>query len=178
MYTSWKVSLISFVLLNSLIGNATDDDNESVSSDRMQGEWIVDSIQFADFTMSGTDEKPIRVSISGNTMSFRPRIDLSYHATFSFGTNGYGFRSSKTVTVVFTEGLQRTIFSLDDTKSPVQLDIQEEREKKTIRRHGVCRWKGEYLELSLASGVVARPLEFRSSKSTMVLQLKRLADKN
>ena len=164
-----------FFLWISIPGWADDGGNETISIDRIEGEWVVDSMQFADFVICGTVEKPIRISIGKDKMLFRPGIDLNYQASFSVGSDG--FNSSKSVTIVFTEGDQAMTFELDETQTPVQLDLKEKQKKSIVTRQGICRLKGEDLEMCLALQKFPRPLDFRATKSTILYRLKRVAVK-
>jgi uncharacterized protein (TIGR03067 family) len=162
-----------FLLWISAPGWADDVGNEKISIDRIQGEWVVDSMQIADFTICGTLAKPIRISIGKDKMSISPGVDYSSNASFYFGSNG--FSSSKTVTIVFTEGHQTMTFELDETQTPVQLDLKEKQKKSIVTRQGICRLKGEELELCIALQKLPRPLDFRATKTTILFQLKRVA---
>jgi uncharacterized protein (TIGR03067 family) len=154
-------------------GWADDGGNKTISIDRIQGEWVVDSMQFADFAIRGSVEKPMRISIGKDKILFRPGVDLSSKASFSIGSDG--FSSSKSVTFVFTEGDQIMTFELDETQTPAQLELKEKQKKSVVTRLGICRLKGEVLELCFALQKLPRPLDFRATKSTILFQLKRVA---
>lgn len=154
-------------------GWADDGKNETISIDQIQGEWVVDSMQVADLTICGTPAKPIRILIGKDKMSISPGVAYSSNASFSFGSNGFSY--SKTVTIVFTDGNQAMTFELDETQTPAQLDLKEKQKKSIVTRQGICRLKGEGLELCIASQNLPRPHVFRATKSAILFQLKRVA---
>jgi uncharacterized protein (TIGR03067 family) len=171
-----RLAAISFSLwicCSILRGDSSDEKN---LMNRLNGEWVVVSAQIADFSISGTDEKPISIfSIDGGVIQCRPRIGLNLKSSYSIGSNG--FNRSKAVTLTLDEyEEQNTRFVIDNSVTPVQFDLVTEGKKGTVNQLGICRLNGETLELCMSLQSQSRPVEFRATKSTILFRLKRVTE--
>lgn len=150
-------------------------DDGKVSSESIQGVWLVESIQTSDLTVTGSAEKPMKFTFRGDKLWRRPRFNLDTKISSSISFSAFSFSGlnySKTSTFVFVDGGPSERFEIDETQSPVHLDIIESgKTKKDVKIHrAICRVNGEYLEICIGS---QRPVEFQLSSKHVLLKLKR-----
>jgi len=145
-------------------------DNAKVSSESIQGVWLVESMQTSDFTVTGSVEKPMRFTFRGDKLWRRPRFDLDTKIAGSLSFSDLSY--SKTSTFVFVDGGPSERFEIDETQSPVHLDVIEfGKNKKDVKIHqSICRMNGEYLEICIGNH---RPVEFKPTSNCVLLKLKR-----
>lgn len=143
-------------------------------ADAFQGEWIVDSLRFAGYELRGTPEKPMMVSFTKSRMVTRPAYSIQFSSSFSFGQSG--FKTDRSTTISLSErGLEAT-FRLDPKKTPGQIDLQEKDNDEVRNRKGIYRLKDDQVEICIGSS--GRPTGFNSSRSAVLLRLKRKGKKD
>jgi uncharacterized protein (TIGR03067 family) len=161
--------ILPFLLLCATVF-ASDDANAKVSSESIQGVWLVESMQTSDFTVTGSVEKPMRFTFREDKLWRRPRFDLDTKISASLNFSALNY--SKTSTFVFVDGGPSERFKIDETQSPVHLDVVESgKNKKDVKIHqSICRMNGEYLEICIGNH---RPVEFKPTSNYVLLKLKR-----
>ncbi len=145
-------------------------DDAKVSSESIQGVWLVESMQTSDLTVTGSVEKPMRFTFRGDKLWRRPRLDLDAKISVSLDLSALNY--SKTSTFIFVDGGPSERFKIDETKSPVHLDvIKSGKSTKDMKvQESICRMNGEYLEICIGNH---RPVEFKPTSNYVLLKLKR-----
>ncbi len=112
----------------------------------------------------------MRFTFRGDKLWRRPRFDLDTKIAGSLSFSDLSY--SKTSTFVFVDGGPSERFEIDETQSPVHLDVIEfGKNKKDVKIHqSICRMNGEYLEICIGNH---RPVEFKPTSNCVLLKLKR-----
>jgi len=152
-------------------GRAELEQSEAFSIDSLQGDWIVESVNFADLTFSGIGKKPMKVAIDKDRISFQPGLGLSAQSSFNIGTDG--FKSFRSINIVVLDQPQIMKLVFDQSQIPAHVDLVEKSKDKVIEMAGICRLDGKAVEICIALQAFPRPKEFKGSNSSVLFRIRR-----
>jgi uncharacterized protein (TIGR03067 family) len=135
---------------------------------RLQGRWIVTSIEHPDFELQGSMSAPFRMQFRENQLVSSPSVSITY--TFSVQYNSaLGLRINRLHTIVLSK--KTTVATYELGPDPGQITVVEKDGDKSRTRKGIYRFTDTGLELCLGLGSRTFPREFKASKHTTLFTL-------